>query len=238
MIVTMMAEMKDQWSTSEVAKELGVSPSLVRTWISYMNWEVRRNAEGHRVFIQEDIEQLRNLKAWLDEGNSLKEFRRERTAEGPYDPRLELRGAYRRLKEVQSQQDALVDKQQELMASFVAQQAALQAQLDLIRVTVEASGTEAAAPAAPVEAPTATAPAAPTEAVDPSQLVQGVLKQLLSSLLEKKGKLQLLRRFEEDGKAKIEYLSPTGKRQVIEDVLTNDEDRKLMETVLTLILNS
>ena len=228
----MMTEMsKDQWSTSEVAKELGVSPSLVRTWISYMNWEVRRNAEGHRVFSQEDIEQLRTMKAWLDEGNSIKEFRRERTAEGEYDPRIELRGSYRRLKEVQSQQEALIAKQRELLEAFVAQQAALESQLASIQASVESEGAPAPAPEAP-------APAAAGPEVDPSQLVQGVLKQLLSSLLAKKGKLQLLRRFEEDGTAKLEYLAPTGKRQVIEDVLTSEEDRKLMETVLTLILNS
>lgn len=228
MIITMMAESKEHWSTSEVAKELGVSPSLVRTWIAYMNWEVRRNAEGHRVFTPEDVEQLRNLKAWLDEGNSLKEYRRERTAEGPYDPRIELRGAYRRLKELQTQQDALTAKQQELLESFATQQQALTSQLDLIRTTVEAEGATG-----PLPTPTEAAPA-----LDASHLVQGVLKQLLSSLLEKKGKLQLMRRFEEDGRSRIEYLAPTGKKQVIDDVLTSDEDRRLMETVLTLILNS
>lgn len=221
----MMTEMsKDQWSTSEVAKELGVSPSLVRTWISYMNWEVRRNAEGHRIFSREDLEQLRTMKAWLDEGNSIKEYRRERTAEGEYDPRLALRGSYRRLKEVQSQQEALIDKQRELLEAFLAQQSALESQLAAIQASVEAE-----------EAPQAVS--APAEAIDASQLVQGVLKQLLSSLMAKQGKLQLLRRFEEDGKAKLEYLAPTGKRQVIEDVLTSDEDRKLMEAALTVILN-
>lgn len=229
-----MAEMsKDHWSTSEVAKQLGVSPSLVRTWISYMNWEVRRNAEGHRVFNAEDIEQLRTMKAWLDEGNSLKEFRRERTADGEYDPRIELRGAYRRLKEVQSQQEALIAKQRELLDTFVAQQQALDGQLASIRAAVESEPTAAAAPA-PEALPEATS--APE--LDQSQLVQGVLKQLLSSLLARQGKLQLLRRFEEDGKAKIEYLAPTGKRQVIEDVVTSDADRQLMETVLTLISHS
>lgn len=241
MIITMMAESKEHWSTSEVAKELGVSPSLVRTWIAYMNWEVRRNAEGHRVFTPEDVEQLRNLKAWLDEGNSLKEYRRERTAEGPYDPRIELRGAYRRLKELQTQQDALTAKQQELLDSFATQQQALAAQLNLIRTTVEAEGVTG-----PLAAPTDAAPAeqmGPAQpeaapALDASHLVQGVLKQLLSSLLEKKGKLQLVRRFEEEGRSRIEYLAPTGKKQVIDDVLTSDEDRRLMETVLTLILNS
>ena len=115
--------------------------------------------------------------------------------------------------------------------AFVAQQAALESQLASIQASVESEGAPAPAPEAP-------APAAAGPEVDPSQLVQGVLKQLLSSLLAKKGKLQLLRRFEEDGTAKLEYLAPTGKRQVIEDVLTSEEDRKLMETVLTLILNS
>jgi DNA-binding transcriptional MerR regulator len=232
----MMAELaKDHWSTSEVAKLLGVSPSLVRTWIAYMNWEVRRNAEGHRVFNAEDIEQLRNMKAWLDEGNSLKEFRRERTTEGAFDPRTELRGSYRRLKEVQSQQEALIAKQRELMEAFVAQQQTLDAQLASIREAVESEPAEGAPTAPEIEAPAA--PTAATE-LDQSHIVQGVLKQLLSSLLAKQGKLQLLRRFEEDGKAKLEYLAPTGKRQVIEDVVTSDADRQLMETVLTLILNS
>lgn len=232
----MMAELaKDHWSTSEVAKQLGVSPSLVRTWIAYMNWEVRRNAEGHRVFNAEDVEQLRNMKAWLDEGNSLKEFRRERTTEGAYDPRTELRGSYRRLKEVQSQQEALIAKQRELMEAFLAQQRTLEGQLAAIRAAVESEPVEGAA--ATPEASEAPTPAAVGE-LDQSHLVQGVLKQLLSSLLAKQGKLQLLRRFEEDGKAKLEYLAPTGKRQVIEDVVTSDADRQLMETVLTLILNS
>jgi DNA-binding transcriptional MerR regulator len=232
----MMAELaKDHWSTSEVAKQLGVSPSLVRTWIAYMNWEVRRNAEGHRVFNAEDVEQLRNMKAWLDEGNSLKEFRRERTTEGAFDPRTELRGSYRRLKEVQSQQEALIAKQRELMEAFVAQQQTLDAQLASLREAAEAQPAEGA-PAAP-ETETPAVPTAATE-LDQSHIVQGVLKQLLSSLLAKQGKLQLLRRFEEDGKAKLEYLAPTGKRQVIEDVVTSDADRQLMETVLTLILNS
>jgi DNA-binding transcriptional MerR regulator len=235
MIGTMTAESKDHWSTSEVAKTLGVSPSLVRTWIAYMNWEVRRNAEGHRVFSVEDVEQLRTLKAWLDAGNSLKEYRRERTAEGPYDPRIELRGSYRRLRELQTQQVALAAKQQELLEAFAAQQGTLASQLEAIQKAADAEGVPGGAEAiAGPEAPAAEG----VSAADASRLVQGVLKQLLSSLLEKKGKLQLVRRFDEDGRAKLEYVAPTGKKQLIDDVLTSDEDRRLMETVLTLILNS
>jgi DNA-binding transcriptional MerR regulator len=109
------------WSTSEVARELGVSPSLVRTWIAYMNWEVRRSADGHRIFTQADVEQLKALKAWLDEGHSLKEFRREQQGDGPFDPRTELRAGYRHLRELQSQEEALLDKHREIMDRFQSQ---------------------------------------------------------------------------------------------------------------------
>jgi chromosome-anchoring protein RacA len=224
--IAMMVEgTNDQWSTSEVAKELGISPSLVRTWISYMNWEVRRNAEGHRVFSNEDVEQLKQLKQWLDEGNSLKEFRRERQVEGPFDPRIELRGAFRRLKELQSQEEALISKQQELLESARQQREALHAQLASIQTQMEGG-----------ESPI------PTETVvvaqpDTSHVVQSVLKQLLTAIMEKQGKLQLVRRFEEEGKQRVEYMAPTGKRQIVDDVCTSEADRRMLETVLALILN-
>jgi DNA-binding transcriptional MerR regulator len=212
-----MAEVENEhWTTSQVAKELGVSPSLVRTWIAYMAWEVRRNAEGHRVFSHGDVEQLKSLKAWLDEGHSLKEFRRERQIEGPFDPRLELRGAYKRLKEIQSQEEALIAKQHELMALAAAQRQALAAQLEEVRRAAEGE---------------------PAQAPETSALVQGVLKQLLTSLLERQGKLQLVRRFEEGGKVRLEYAAPNGKHQVIDDLLATEADQRLMETVLGLILN-
>lgn len=217
-VITMANQDERQWSTSEVAKELGISPSLVRTWIAYMNWEVRRSAEGHRVFNDEDVEQLKSLKAWLDEGHTLKEFRRERQIEGEYDPRLELRGAYRRLKELGSQQEALLAKQQELVEATRAQREAFFAQLTRVQ-----HGLEPEAGAAPA---------------DTSQLVQAVLKQLLTAVMAKQGKLQLVRRFEEDGKTRLEYQAPTGKHQIVEDVCTSEADRKLLETVLTLILSS
>lgn len=223
--VVKMPEMNDHWSTSEVAKELGVSPSLVRTWVSYLNLEVRRNAEGHRIFGAEDVEELKKLKAWLDEGHSLKEFRRERLGEGEFDPRLELRAAFRRLRELQYQDEALIAKQLEILETTRAQREALESQIKAIQSVLE-PGTDpepAASPAAPE--------------LDASRLVQGVLKQLLTSLLEKQGKLQLVRRYEEDGRCLLEYGAPTGRKQVIEDVLATDEDRKLMETVLTIILN-
>ncbi|MDB5096862.1 MAG: MerR family regulatory protein [Cyanobacteria bacterium RYN_339] len=219
------AQPNEHWSTSEVAKDLGVSPSLVRTWIAYMNWEVRRSADGHRIFSVADVEQLKSLKAWLDEGHTLKEYRRERQGDGPFDPRIELRAGYRHLRELQSQEEALLDKHRDIMDSFQVQRKALQDQLEAIRTSL---GPEDQAD----EPFAAGAPPAPA---DVSSVVQGVLKQLLTSLLEKQGKLQLVRRFEEDGRPRLEYLAPTGKRQVVEDLCAADEDRRMLETVLRLI---
>ena len=221
---------KDHWSTSEVARDLGVSPSLVRTWIAYMSWEVRRSAEGHRIFIDEDVQQLRNLKAWLDAGNSMKEFRRERQGEGPYDPRLELRNGVRRLRELASQEDAMIAKHREVLEGYLGARRELQDRLEGLRAELdhEPGQPAAAAPAGPVPPP---ALAAAT-----SEVVQGVLKQLLSALLEKQGKLQVAGRHEEGGKAFIEYLAPGGRKQVVEDLCATEADRKLLDTVLSIIL--
>lgn len=215
----------EQMSTSEVAKGLGVSPSLVRTWVSYLNLEVRRNAEGHRIFGGDDVTELQKLKTWLDDGHSLKEFRREMLGEGEYDPRLELRGAFRRLRELQYQDEALMAKQQEILEATRAQREALKTQLEAIRASI-----------GPTEGPEA--PEAEAASPDRSQIVQGVLKQLLTSLLEKQGKLQLVRRYEEDGRTMVEYAAPTGKKQVVEDMAAAEADRRLLETVLAMILKS
>lgn len=216
----------EHWRTSEVAKELGVSPSLVRTWIAYMNWEVRRSADGHRVFTGADVEQLKSLKAWLDDGHTLKEYRRERQGDGPYDPRTELRAGYRHLRELQSQEEALLDKHREIMASFQSQRLALQNQLEAIGAGIE---TE--------DRPFENAGAAPAPVQNPSAVVQGVLKQLLTSLLERQGKLQLVRHFEEEGRPRVEYLAPGGKRQIIDDLCAAEEDKRMLETVLRLIMH-
>ena len=217
------ARTNEHWSTSEVAKSLGVSPSLVRTWISYMNWEVRRSADGHRIFSQTDVEQLKSLKAWLDEGHTLRDFRRERQGDGPYDPRIELRAGYRQLRELQSQEEALLDKQRELMSAFQQQRKSLQDQL----ATIQLGLGEEAQDAGP--RPSSTAPA--------SHVVQGVLKQLLTSLMASQGKLHLVRHFEEDGRPRIEYVGPGGKRQIIDDLCSAPDDRRMLETVLRLIVH-
>ncbi|MEB3284286.1 MAG: MerR family transcriptional regulator [Candidatus Sericytochromatia bacterium] len=216
-------DVRTDWSTSEVAKELGVSPSLVRTWVAYMNWEVRRSAEGHRLFSVEDVDQLRALRSWLDAGNSLKEFRRERQGEGEYDPRLELRNALRRLREMHSQGDALIQKQTTLLESYVSAHHELQTRLEALGASVEApplSSNEAAKP--DVE-------------FDTSYVVQGVLKQLLSALLARQGKLQFLGRRETQGQHWLDYMGPGGRMQSVPDLCATEADRRLLDSVLQLI---
>jgi DNA-binding transcriptional MerR regulator len=220
---------RTDWSTSEVAKELGVSPSLVRTWIAYMNWEVRRSAEGHRLFSADDVDQLRKLRAWLDAGNSLKEFRRERQGEGEYDARLELRNALRRLREMHSQEDALIQKQKSLLEAYVTAHHELQTRLESLGNSLSDTGT----------AESGTRPAEPVAAViDTSQIVQGVLKQFLSALLARQGKLQFLGRRETQGQQWLDYMGPGGRMQSVLDLCATEADRRLLDSVLQLIASA
>lgn len=214
------------WSTSEVAKDLGVSPSLVRTWIAYMNWEVRRSAEGHRLFSAEDVEQLRKLRAWLDAGNSLKEFRRERQGEGEYDARLELRNALRRLREMHSQEDALIQKQKSLLEAYVTAHHELQTRLENIQASVEDAAATDREPQTGAGQPSG---------LDTSHIVQGVLKQLLSALLARQGKLQFLGRRETQGQSWLDYMGPGGRMQSVVDLCATEADRRLLDSVLQLI---
>lgn len=217
-----------EWSTSEVARDLGISPSLVRTWVAYMSWEVRRNAEGHRVFSDEDVEQLRSLRAWLDAGNTLREFRKERQGEGPYDPRLELRNGVRRLRELHSQEEALLARHRTLLDQWAEGRATFLSRLEGLAARDDgAAGEENAG------APEASAPAGATGAS--GETVQGVLKQLLTALMARQGKLQFLGRREADGRSYLDYVGPGGRMQSVEDLCATEADRRLLDTVLNLI---
>ena len=113
------------------------------------------------------------------------------------------------------------------MSAFQSQRQALQNQLETIRQGLGEDANDAG------PSPKAAEPS--TQAI--SNVVQGVLKQLLTSLLEKQGKLQLVRQFEEEGRARLEYVGPGGKRQVIEDLCAAPDDRRMLETVLRLIIH-
>jgi chromosome-anchoring protein RacA len=54
--------------TKTVSEELGVNPTTVQRWVRHFNIQCDKNEHGHYLFKQEDIEQLREIKAQLDNG--------------------------------------------------------------------------------------------------------------------------------------------------------------------------
>jgi chromosome-anchoring protein RacA len=54
--------------TKTVSEELGVNPTTVQRWVRHFNIQCDKNEHGHYLFKQDDIEQLREIKAQLDNG--------------------------------------------------------------------------------------------------------------------------------------------------------------------------
>lgn len=218
------------YTTAQVAKRLGVSPSLVRTWVAAMNWELRRNAQGHRTFTEADVLQLEDMKAWLDKGHTLKGYQREVLGVGPYDPRKEIYASQRKLSELLGRWEALQEAERAVADRFSEEREKLTRLLEGV-----AQAAEGQAPSLP-SAPTAQGHAANALGGESlSVVVQGVLKQLLTSLLARQGRLQLVGRHEDEGRVRLEYLAPNGKRQLVDEVCTAPADREQLETILRLI---
>lgn len=221
------------YTTAQVAKRLGVSPSLVRTWVAAMNWELRRNAQGHRTFTEADVLQLEDMKAWLDKGHTLKGYQREVLGVGPYDPRKEIYASQRKLSELLGRWEALQEAERAVADRFSEERDKLAHLLEAVRQSAGDLATGAPEGAAKPEAP---APEGSPLAGDSlSLVVQGVLKQLLTSLLARQGRLQLVGRHEDEGRVRLEYLAPNGKRQLVDEVCTAPADRDQLETILRLI---
>lgn len=224
------------YTTAQVAKRLGVSPSLVRTWVAAMNWELRRNAQGHRTFAESDVLQLEDMKAWLDKGHTLKGYQREVLGVGPFDPRKEIYAAERKLSELLGRWEALQEAESTVAKRFEEERQHLERLLGEVRLASQAAAESAPQAPSPV-APQAAEPVAESQlgGEQVSVVVQGVLKQLLTSLLARQGRLQLVGRHEEEGRVRLEYLAPNGKRQLVEEVCAAPADRDQLETILRLI---
>ncbi|WNB93769.1 MerR family transcriptional regulator [Bacillus sp. NEB1478] len=54
--------------TKTVSEELGVNPTTVQRWVRHFNIQCDKNDHGHYLFKQGDIEQLKEIKAQLDQG--------------------------------------------------------------------------------------------------------------------------------------------------------------------------
>lgn len=204
------------FGSSEVARRLGISTSLLRTWITQLNWAVPRNADGHRVFSEADLEDLLALKAWVSDGSPLRAFKRPGDPEpepaspglqpgGPADLRFELRLGYRRMHELASQADAAWARVLAVHEAQAEAQAATLARLEALR----AEETERAG-------------------LDRTRLVQGLLKQVLAEVLARRGALKPV---EAAGPWRA-YLTPQGHLYELSDVLETPAEREVFEAVL------
>ncbi|MBH0174344.1 MerR family transcriptional regulator [Fictibacillus sp. 23RED33] len=54
--------------TKTVSEELGVNPTTVQRWVRHFNIQCDKNEHGHYLFKQDDIDQLKEIKAQLDNG--------------------------------------------------------------------------------------------------------------------------------------------------------------------------
>jgi chromosome-anchoring protein RacA len=54
--------------TKTVSEELGVNPTTVQRWVRHFDIQCDKNDHGHYLFKQENIRQLKEIKAQLDQG--------------------------------------------------------------------------------------------------------------------------------------------------------------------------
>jgi chromosome-anchoring protein RacA len=107
--------------TKTVSEELGVNPTTVQRWVRHFNIQCDKNEHGHYLFKQEDIEQLREIKAQLDNGLLMSDIQiqsfqaSEKSAELPtqFEEKFDrLNAAIRALeKKVEEKADAVVSYQ-------------------------------------------------------------------------------------------------------------------------------
>jgi DNA-binding transcriptional MerR regulator len=189
-----------------------------------MNWEVRRNAEGHRVFGEADLAKLRELKSWLDGGRHLKEFRQVAYGSGEYDPRIELKANFRRVKELLSQHEAILTKQAKLLEAYAEAGHTwlrrVEAVSDEQRATTDASS-----------------PSVGDEALQSAFIVEGVLKQLLCETLARQGKLRYTGSETAGQKVRKRYVAPDGRQQVVEDWCREPRTKALLDAVVQALVS-
>lgn len=63
------------YSVSEAVRLIGVESHVLRYWEEELQLEIRRNAQGHRIYGKEDIETLRRVRDLREKGLQLKAIR-------------------------------------------------------------------------------------------------------------------------------------------------------------------
>lgn len=83
---------QQMYSIREAAKKLNVEAHALRFWEEELELHIERNAQGRRIYSQEDIETFEEIMACKEEGMQLKEIRQKLHRSDIYIPKdLELK---------------------------------------------------------------------------------------------------------------------------------------------------
>ncbi len=66
---------EEMYSIKEAAKELGVEAHALRFWEEELGLEIERNAQGRRVYSEENIKRFREIQKWKAQGLQLKDIK-------------------------------------------------------------------------------------------------------------------------------------------------------------------
>ena len=66
---------QQMYTIKEAAKELGVEAHALRYWEEELNLTIDRNAQGRRVYTEENIQLIRDMMGWKEQGLQLKSIK-------------------------------------------------------------------------------------------------------------------------------------------------------------------
>ena len=66
---------QQMYTIKEAAKELGVEAHALRYWEEELNLSIERNAQGRRVYTEEDMQTFKDIMAWKEQGLQLKSIK-------------------------------------------------------------------------------------------------------------------------------------------------------------------
>ncbi len=66
---------QQMYTIKEAAKELGVEAHALRYWEEELGLTIERNAQGRRVYSEEDMQMFKDIMAWKEQGLQLKSIK-------------------------------------------------------------------------------------------------------------------------------------------------------------------
>ncbi|MCD7716674.1 MAG: MerR family transcriptional regulator [Lachnospiraceae bacterium] len=102
------------YSVSEAVRETGVPSHVLRYWEDELGLEIRRTAQGHRIYSEEDLAVFRKVKDLKEKGIQLKAIRLllEKSGEGTQLSELLGQGLYERQETTAEEREITAAKQE------------------------------------------------------------------------------------------------------------------------------